>query len=224
MTLPANRIIMEEINLSAIRNEYLKGELDEHKVHENPIVQFGKWMDEALRLEVMEPTAMILATVGKDFKPAARVVLLKKVEKDGFVFFTNYGSKKGGQIAENSHVAITFFWKELERQVRIEGKAIKTLPELSDEYFHSRPYESRLSAASSPQSQKVADRTSLEQMNQDVKNRYPGNFIPRPDNWGGYKVIPEIIEFWQGRSSRLNDRILYEHDNDGKWVISRLAP
>lgn len=215
---------MEEINLSAIRNDYLKGQLDEHNVYENPLLHFGVWMDEALRSEVMEPTAMVLATVGKDFKPSARMVLLKKVEKDGFVFFTNYESKKGWQIAENGQVAITFFWKELERQVRIEGKAVKTQPELSDEYFHSRPYESRLSAASSPQSRKVADRAALEHIKQEVKNRWPGDYIPRPEHWGGYKVIPETIEFWQGRRSRLHDRILYERGDNGKWESSRLAP
>jgi pyridoxamine 5'-phosphate oxidase len=215
---------MEEINLSSMRSDYLKGELDEHHVDENPLVQFSQWMDEALKSEVMEPTAMVLATVGKDFKPSARTVLLKKVEKDGFVFFTNYESKKGWQIAENSQVAITFFWKELERQVRIEGKAVKTQPEISEEYFHSRPLENRLSAASSPQSRKVADRAALEHMKQEVKNRWAGDYIPRPEHWGGYKVIPETIEFWQGRSSRLNDRILYERGDDGKWMISRLAP
>jgi len=215
---------MGKLNLSSIRLDYSKGELDENTVHENPMQQFGLWMEEALKSEVMEPTAMVLATVSKDSKPSARVVLLKEVEKDGFIFFTNYESKKGQQIADNSNVAITFFWKELERQVRIEGKAVKINPELSDQYFQSRPYQSRLGAAASPQSQKVDSRDVLEKAKEELKAQYPDENIPRPANWGGYKVIPEAFEFWQGRRSRLHDRVFYERENEGKWLISRLAP
>ncbi len=215
---------MEKLHLSAIRLDYSKGELDEKTVQENPMQQFGLWMEEALKSEVMEPTAMVLATVSKESKPSARVVLLKEMDKDGFIFFTNYESKKGQQIAENSNVAITFFWKELERQVRIEGKAVKIDPELSDQYFHSRPYQSRLGAAASPQSQKVDNRNILEKAKEELKAQYPDENIPRPDNWGGYKVIPEAFEFWQGRRSRLHDRVYYERENEGKWLISRLAP
>jgi len=215
---------MGKLNLSAIRLDYSKGELDEKTVQQNPMQQFGLWMEEALKSEVMEPTAMVLATVSKDLKPSARVVLLKEVDKDGFIFFTNYDSKKGQHIGVNSNVAITFFWKELERQVRIEGKAVKINPKLSDQYFQSRPFKSRLGAAASPQSQKVDNRGILEKAMEDLKAQYPDEKIPRPVNWGGYKVIPEAIEFWQGRRSRLHDRVLYEQNDDGKWIISRLAP
>lgn len=215
---------MENLNLSSIRKDYQQSELDEKSVHENPLVQFGCWMNEALKSDVPEPTAMLLTTVGKDLKPSARVVLLKEVDQEGFTFFSNYESRKGMQISENPHVAMTFFWKELERQVRIEGKAIKIDPKLSDEYFHSRPFDSRLSAASSLQSRKVAGREELESQKKALKIQFPLQNIPRPANWGGYKVIPANFEFWQGRASRLHDRILYELADEGKWVISRLAP
>lgn len=215
---------MENLKLAEIRKDYLKGELDEKSVDKNPLIQFSLWMNDALKAEVMEPTAMVLATVGKNFKPSARIVLLKGVDDGDFVFFSNYESKKGLQIDENPHVALTFFWKELERQVRIEGEVEKTSQAISENYFHSRPYESRLSAAASPQSNAVRDRQELERLKAELREQFPDNNFPRPANWGGFRVKPRLIEFWQGRRSRLHDRVVYELNSQGVWLISRLAP
>lgn len=214
----------EKMNLQAVRNDYQKGELSKQSVDKNPVHQFRMWLEEALHALVMEPTAMVLSSVGNDQRPSARVVLLKDVDEDGFVFFTNYDSKKGHQIDENPHVALTFFWKELERQVRIEGSVEKISPEASDEYFRSRPYESRLSAAASPQSRPVENRQFLELLKHDIRKKYPEQDIPRPENWGGYKVKPNLVEFWQGRRSRLHDRIVYELTPEGNWELIRIAP
>jgi pyridoxamine 5'-phosphate oxidase len=211
-------------DLQGIRIEYQKGRIDLQDVDKNPFNQFTLWMNEALKSEVMEPTAMALATVGKDMRPSNRMVLLKGFDTDGFVFYTSYDSKKGLQIAENNFVALTFFWKELERQVRIEGAAMKLSEEVSDRYFYSRPYESRLSAAASPQSKPIRNREVMERVREGLKKRFPDNDIPRPANWGGYIVKPSLLEFWQGRSSRLHDRIVYELSEVGEWKISRLAP
>jgi pyridoxamine 5'-phosphate oxidase len=211
-------------DLQGIRIEYQKGRIDLQDVDKNPFNQFTLWMNEALKSEVMEPTAMALATVGKDMRPSNRMVLLKGFDTDGFVFYTSYDSKKGLQIAENNFVALTFFWKELERQVRIEGAAMKLSEEVSDRYFYSRPYESRLSAAASPQSKPIRNREVMERVREGLKERFPDNDIPRPANWGGYIVKPSLLEFWQGRSSRLHDRIVYELSEVGEWKISRLAP
>ena len=216
--------LQEKIDLSAIRTDYLQNTLSEDSVNRNPIVQFHLWLDEAIQAAIKEPTAMVLSTVGSDNRPSARVVLLKEVDDAGFTFFTNYDSRKGKQITENQNVALTFFWKELERQVRIEGNSEKIDPSESDEYFHSRPYESRLSAASSPQSEKVADREYLERLKEEIRNKYTEADLPRPENWGGFRVKPCLIEFWQGRSNRLHDRVVYELQPDGVWQISRLAP
>jgi pyridoxamine 5'-phosphate oxidase len=211
-------------DLQGIRIEYQKGRIDLQDVDKNPFNQFTLWMNEALKSEVMEPTAMALATVGKDMRPSNRMVLLKGFDTDGFVFYTSYDSKKGLQIAENNFVALTFFWKELERQVRIEGSVNKLPDEMSDRYFYSRPYESRLSAAASPQSKPIRNREVMERVREGLKKRFPDNDIPRPANWGGYIVKPSLLEFWQGRSSRLHDRIVYELSEVGEWKISRLAP
>lgn len=216
--------LQEKIDLSAIRTEYLQNTLSEDSVNRNPIVQFHLWLDEAIKADIKEPTAMVLSTVGSDNRPSARVVLLKGVDEAGFTFFTVYDSRKGRQIAENHNVALTFFWKELERQVRIEGEAEKIDPKESDEYFYSRPYESRLSAAASPQSEKVSGRDYLEKRKEDLRNQFSESDLPRPQNWGGYRVKPRLIEFWQGRSSRLHDRLVYELQPGGAWQISRLAP
>jgi pyridoxamine 5'-phosphate oxidase len=214
----------KKLNLQAIRNDYQKGELSKQSVDKNPVHQFREWLEEALHSAVTEPTAMVLATAGKDMRPSARIVLLKGVEEDGFIFFTSYASRKGQQIEENPNVSLTLFWKELERQVRIEGIAEKISPEASDEYFRSRPYESRLSAAASPQSKPVENRQVLEQLRNDIQKKYAGVDIPRPENWGGYKVKPNLLEFWQGRYSRLHDRIVYELTANEKWKLIRLAP
>lgn len=214
----------QKINLSEIRNEYLKGDLNEKEMHHDPIVQFGRWMDEVLRMGVHEPTAMLLATAGRNLQPTSRVVLLKDYDSEGFIFFTNYESTKGKQIAENPFVSATFFWKEVERQVHIHGKAVPVESSLSDEYFHARPYESRLGALVSAQSRKISDRKELETKFEELSRIFRNQKIPRPKNWGGYKIFPDSVEFWQGRSNRLHDRFLYETDEFQTWKISRLSP
>lgn len=214
----------KNLHLSDIRLDYQKGVLDERSVDGDPVVQFKKWLREALDAQLPEPTAMVLATAGKDGRPSARMVLLKDLDDGGFTFYTHYESRKGRQVSENPRVALTFFWKELERQVRIEGVATKVSPEESDAYFHSRPYESRLSAAASPQSRPLSDRHYLENLKKQLREQHSEERLPRPDNWGGYRVKPVMIEFWQGRQSRLHDRIVYQLQENGEWKIERLAP
>jgi pyridoxamine 5'-phosphate oxidase len=213
---------MEKNDLSKIRNEYLKGELDILHVDPDPVQQFGVWMDQAISAEIEEPTAMTLATVGADGKPSARMVLLKGFDEKGFVFFTNYESRKGQEIAKNHRVALVFYWKELERQVRIEGFVLKTSGKESDDYFHSRPAESQVSSVISPQSMVIPDRRYIENLRQEFIQNLSGE-IKRPVDWGGFQVIPEMVEFWQGRPNRLHDRIRYTRKG-GEWVIERLAP
>jgi pyridoxamine 5'-phosphate oxidase len=208
-----------------IRSEFLHDQLDESTVLKNPYDQFDKWMQETIQAEIPHPTSMILATSGNDGQPSCRVVLLKDVDKDGFVFFTNYLSSKGQQLAENPKAALTFFWAEIERQVRIEGLVEKVAEDISEAYFHSRPEASRLSAAASEQSQVVANRDELELTKQKLTEKYKNKPVPRPHNWGGYVLKPHHIEFWQGRASRLHDRILYTKNPDLRsWTIQRLAP
>ncbi len=214
----------QKIDLSVIRTDYLQKTLNEDSVSQNPIIQFHLWLSEAINADINEPTAMILSTAGNNNRPSARVVLLKEVDESGFTFFTNYLSRKGRQIAENHYVALTFFWKELERQVRIEGEAERIDPKESDDYFHSRPYESRLSAAASPQSEKISGRDYLEKLIENLREKFSEAHLPRPENWGGYRVKPCLIEFWQGRNNRLHDRVVYELQSEGGWQINRLAP
>ncbi len=214
---------MEKSKIAAIRKDYLNGKLEVESILSNPVEQFKLWFQEAINAGVDEPTAMFLATTGKDSQPAARIVLLKGVDEKGFDFFTNYQSRKGLQIAENPKVAATFFWKELERQVRIEGVVEKLDGAESDEYFNSRPAESRFSAAASPQSQVIPDRNFLEKKITGLKEMFSVEELKRPEHWGGYKLKPHRIEFWQGRENRLHDRLVYAI-SDGKWFIERLAP
>jgi len=206
-----------------IRKEFTLKALDEKDISNDPLSQFEVWYEEASRSQVQEPNAMCLATTGTDMKPSARMVLLKQVKDNGFVFFTNYDSKKALQIEQNSYCALTFAWIELERQVRIEGSVEKLSPEDSDAYFERRPAASRLGAWASPQSEVIPDRKYLESLVEKFEKEFPGDVIPRPENWGGYIVKPVLIEFWQGRPNRLHDRIQYSFDN-GKWIIKRLAP
>lgn len=213
---------MQKNGLSKIRNEYLQGELDITHVHPDPVQQFGAWMEQALSAEIEEPTAMTLATVSPEGKPSARMVLLKGFDVNGFVFFTNYESRKGREIAKNHQVALVFYWKELEREVRIEGFVIKTSGKESDDYFHSRPAESQVSAIISPQSTSIPDRRHLENLRKEYLQNHSGEH-KRPAHWGGYQVVPEVIEFWQGRPNRLHDRIRYAREKDA-WGIERLAP
>uniref|UniRef100_A0A832CV71 Pyridoxamine 5'-phosphate oxidase n=1 Tax=Ignavibacterium album TaxID=591197 RepID=A0A832CV71_9BACT len=212
---------MDENTLSNLRKNYEKGELIESKINSNPFKQFEIWFEDVLKSNIYEPNAMILATSYEN-KPSARVVLLKGFDETGFKFYTNYNSRKGKQLSLNPNAALLFYWMELERQVRIEGKIEKLSREESHDYFNSRPLESRLGALASNQSEVIPDRSFLEKKYNEVKDKY-GDNPPMPENWGGYKLIPELFEFWQGRPNRLHDRIVYEKISEG-WEIYRLSP
>ncbi|MFZ6014372.1 MAG: pyridoxamine 5'-phosphate oxidase [Bacteroidota bacterium] len=210
--------------IADIRKEYSKATLDQSTIHPDPVIQFEKWFQEALNAEVIEPNAMHLATVNGQGKPSSRIVLLKGIENRKFVFYTNYQSKKAQEMEFNPACALTFFWPDLERQVRIEGVASRVSPETSDEYFQSRPRNSQVGAWSSPQSSIIKDREILEERVKQIEKKFEGlEMLPRPYQWGGYAIDPLLIEFWQGRPSRLHDRVQYVMV-DGKWNIQRLAP
>jgi pyridoxamine 5'-phosphate oxidase len=206
-----------------LRKDYGQAVLSEDQVADDPMVQFTAWFEQALKAEVNEPNAMTVATVGTDGRPSARIVLIKHFDERGFTWYTNYDSQKGKQLSANPFAALLFFWSELERQVRIEGRVELTSPEESDKYFHSRPLNSRLSAIASHQSAPIAGRAALEQNYEAVARQY-GEEPPRPQHWGGYRLIPERIEFWQGRRSRFHDRIVYTRQEDGSWTRQRLQP
>ncbi len=211
-------------NIADIRTDYQKASLDEAHAGNDPLVFFHKWFSEARDAQAEEVNAMTLATVDAEGKPHARIVLLKALDEQGFVFFTNYDSAKGAQIAENIHTALVFFWKELERQVRVEGIIEKVTAAESDAYFQSRPEGSRLGAWASPQSREIADRRILDENYTRYAQQFKAN-IPRPPHWGGYRIIPSYIEFWQGRSSRMHDRICFSRNTGIEaWTKSRLAP
>jgi pyridoxamine 5'-phosphate oxidase len=209
--------------IADIRKDYILHALSETDVVSNPMNQFTKWWAEAIDSKIEEVNAMTLATATKDGKPSARIVLLKGIDKGGFEFYTNYESHKGQEMAENENVALVIFWKELERQIRIEGTVAKLSDVDSDNYFLSRPKESQLGAWSSPQSSVIASRNLLEENLQQTIQKFEQIAITRPPFWGGYMVTPNLIEFWQGRASRLHDRIEYKLENSN-WVINRLAP
>jgi pyridoxamine 5'-phosphate oxidase len=213
-----------QITIADIRREYKLESLSEMDVHPNAIEQFTRWWEEALKSKIDEVNAMTLATASRDGLPSARIVLLKGYDETGFVFYTNYNSFKGQQLAENPRGCLVFFWKELERQVRITGLIGKTTPAESDDYFNTRPEGSRLGAIVSPQSQIIPDRESLQLKVDELRNKISSDVIKRPENWGGYRLMPAIIEFWQGRPNRLHDRIQYTLQDDGSWKIDRLAP
>lgn len=210
------------MDLHNIRDDYSKQELSKKQCDKDPMKQFEKWLNEAIEAKVNEPTAMHLATVNAQGKPNSRVVLLKEINTQGFVFFTNYHSQKGNALTHNPFAALTFFWAELERQVRIEGKAEKLPAAQSDAYFNSRPYTSRIGAWASEQSSIIESKNALLAKAALIAAKHPLN-VPRPPHWGGYLVIPEVIEFWQGRPSRLHDRIRYRLENH-LWIIERLSP
>mgnify|MGYP006305420231 CR=1 FL=1 len=208
-----------------VRNEYRYGVLRKKDLKGDPIDQLNQWLDEALNSEVAEPTAMSLSTVDASGQPSSRIVLLKKIDKGGLVFFTHYESRKGKELAENPKASLLFFWPEQQRQIRVEGECKKAGREVSGSYFSERPLESRISAVISPQSSIVPDREFLEKKFQDFQKRMHENEIQRPEFWGGYVLIPSKIEFWQGRTGRLHDRFLYQRDEkENKWKINRLAP
>ena len=215
--------MMENTEFSKIRREYSLTELNESSVSNNPFDQFSKWMDEALKSNLVDASAMILATADKNAVPSLRVVLLKGIDSEGFVFYTNYESRKGKELLENPNASLLFFWKELERQIRIEGKVEKISQKESEEYFHSRPYESQLAAWASNQSTKIPDRKYLEKKYEEIKAKYDGKEIPLPPFWGGLKLVPNYFEFWQGRENRLHDRICYTKERS-IWNKERLAP
>ncbi|CAB3757228.1 pyridoxamine 5'-phosphate oxidase [Burkholderia sp. MSh2] len=211
--------------LADLRINYSRASLDEADVAPDPFAQFDRWFKEALAAKLPEPNTMTLATVGDDGRPSARIVLIKGVDERGFVFFTNYDSRKGRDLAAHPQAALLFYWIELERQVRIEGRIEKTSAEESDRYFASRPLGSRIGAWASAQSAVIDSRATLEASEKAVSERY-GDNPPRPPHWGGYRLVPDSIEFWQGRPSRLHDRLLYTRESDASpgWSISRLSP
>lgn len=213
---------MEEI--ANIRRDYRKATLDVTSVDRDPFKQFQKWFGEAMNSEVIEPNAMNLATVNEHGRPSSRMVLLKGLENGHFIFFTNYQSRKGKELHENPACALTFFWPELERQVRIEGISSRVEAGVSDQYFQSRPRDSQMGAWASPQSVIIDNRTILEKRFRDMEKKFEGQTVlPRPHQWGGYRIDPFQIEFWQGGAGRLHDRIQYLKV-DGEWKIYRLAP
>ncbi|MBC5991695.1 pyridoxamine 5'-phosphate oxidase [Pontibacter cellulosilyticus] len=211
-------------NIADIRTNYSKQALTEDTVDENPIKQFQFWLEEAIKAAAEEPTAFVLSTVSPEGKPSARVVLLKEVDERGFVFYTNYSSRKGKELEQNPYACFTFFWPALERQVRVEGNIMRVPEEESDAYFKSRPKGSQIGAWASPQSQVISGRDVLQDADQKYTEQFAStDLIPRPSHWGGYVLQPIRLEFWQGRPNRLHDRIMYE-SVDGKWQINRLAP
>ena len=213
------------MNIADLRRDYARAALTENNVDPDPIRQFERWLGEAVAAKLHEPTAMSLATVDASGNPDARVVLLKGVDARGFVFFTNYESRKGTELALRPSATLLFYWGELERQVRIEGVVSKVAPDESDGYFATRPREARLGAWASPQSRVIADRGWLERELARARERFAavGDAVPRPPHWGGYRVAAEAIEFWQGRESRLHDRLRYRREAP-RWRIERLAP
>ena len=214
--------MLNKEELANLRRTWSTRKLDETSVGKNPMDQFSLWMQEAIEAQILDPNAMTLATSDSEGNPSARIVLLKGIDEKGLVFFTNYGSKKSGDLSENPKAAVVFLWKELERQLRVTGNVVKVSKEESGEYFKSRPYESRIGAWASNQSSIVPDRNYLEEKFEEAKKKFPME-VPLPDFWGGFRIIPERFEFWQGRESRMHDRIAYIKEN-GDWKIVRLAP
>lgn len=214
---------MNRDHIRDLRNEYGKHGLSESEVSHDPFVQFGKWFDDCMEAKIEEPNAMTLSTATNEGRVSSRIVLLKGFDSKGFIFYTNYHSRKGNEIAQNRFGALNFFWKELERQVRIEGRIEKISEQASTEYFNSRPVGSRLGAWTSNQSEVIPDRKFLEEKYSEVEKKFSGVEIPKPLHWGGYILVPDYFEYWQGKQNRLHDRIRYVLSTDN-WRIERLAP
>jgi pyridoxamine 5'-phosphate oxidase len=211
------------MSIADIRREYARASLDEAHVGPEPMAEFHRWFTQALEARVLEPNAMALATATRDAAPSVRVVLLKGYDERGFVFFTDYRSRKAAELAENPQASLAFHWSELERQVRISGPVERTSTEESESYFSTRPYGSRLGAWASHQSRVIPSRTELERGLLEVQQRFPTDEVPLPPHWGGYRLRPDEVEFWQGRENRLHDRIRYTRDGD-QWRVERLSP
>jgi pyridoxamine 5'-phosphate oxidase len=212
------------MSIADMRREYARARLDEADVSHDPFVEFARWFAEAREAELPDPTAMTLATATADGAPSARIVLLKAFDERGFVFFTDYRSRKGAELEANPRAALVFYWGELDRQVRITGAVDRTSQEDSERYFSSRPLGSRLGAWASHQSRVIPGRAALEAALREVEARFGDGDVPLPEHWGGYRVTPEAIEFWQGRESRLHDRIRYVREAGGRWKVERLSP
>ncbi|MGH2414713.1 MAG: pyridoxamine 5'-phosphate oxidase [Microcystaceae cyanobacterium] len=212
------------ISIADLRQNYTRAEFSETEADSNPFGQFKRWFGEAVSAQLLEPNAMTLATMTPQGNPSARIVLLKDFDERGFVFYTNYESDKGQQLAHHPRAALVFWWAELERQVRIEGRVEKVSPQESDAYFSSRPFDSQLGAWVSNQSQVIDSRERLEQRLAQLQQKYTHQRVPRPPHWGGFRVIPITFEFWQGRPSRLHDRLRYRQVEDDSWIKERLSP
>ena len=214
---------MLQSQILQLRKEYAQASLEITDVATNPTEQFNNWFQQAMKSEIIEPYAMNIATVNSNNRPSSRIVLLRDVSEQGFIFYTNYLSRKGKEIDEQKYAAINFFWPELERQIRIEGKLEKVTAKVSEDYFALRPRGSQIGAWASPQSSKIVSREVLEQNEKDFTEKFQNQQVPRPEHWGGYLLKPDYFEFWQGRENRLHDRISYEKMNK-IWELARLAP
>jgi pyridoxamine 5'-phosphate oxidase len=212
------------MNLADYRRDYTQAGLDETHLAPDPLAQFRRWFEQASKAGLTEPNAMTLATVGANGRPSARIVLLKHFDEQGLMFFTNFESRKSREIAANAQVSLLFAWIELERQVSVEGKAARVSDAESAAYFAQRPYGNQLGAWVSAQSSVITSRSKLEKKLEELKRQYPEGQVPPPPFWGGFRVVPAVWEFWQGRPSRLHDRLRYQRDKSGTWAIDRLSP
>jgi pyridoxamine 5'-phosphate oxidase len=220
----ARFLTVDARDLNDLRREYAVGGLSEEDLEPAPVAMFRRWMLDAVRAGLYEPNAMVVSTADADGRPASRIVLLKGLSEQGFVFFTNYSSRKGEELTGNARAALLFPWQQLERQVRVEGPVLRLDEAENDDYFASRPRSAQIGAWASPQSQVVPDRATLDRRYEEMARRFGDGEVPRPSHWGGYRVEPDAVEFWQGRAGRMHDRLRYRRGRDGGWLTDRLAP